>query len=109
MKAVPKIGKITFALVDVKGGRKALAKLVKDHKHRVPITLSGYIISEWSGDDGESIEFEMDVRRQRVKKAISQECHCVRCEAKRIEPKTPVKPVRKDRNDPEGGIPGCAL
>ena len=83
---VPKIGKITFALIDVKKGRKALAKLVDGHKQRVPITLSGYITSPWSGDDGESREFEMDVRRTRVRPAVKQVCHCVRCEAQRVEP-----------------------
>lgn len=112
-----KLGKITFAIIDIKGGRKALAKLVKDHKQRVPITLAGYITSQWGGDDGTSIEFEMDVRRQRVKKAIPQTCHCVRCEAQRVEPKRKVgkHPAlaapygRKDRSDPEGGIPGRNL
>lgn len=105
MKAAPKVGKITFAIVDVKGGRKALEKLLKDHKQRVPITLSGYLTGSWSGDDGTSQEFEMDVRHQRVKAAIPQVCHCVRCEAVRVEP---TKPARKDRSDPEGGIPGRA-
>lgn len=101
----PKIGKVTFAIVDVKAGRKALAKLVDGHKQRIPITLSGYLTSQWGGDDGTSIEFEMDVRRQRVKKAIPHFCHCIRCEALRVEPKA-AKPARKDRSDPEGGIPG---
>jgi hypothetical protein len=114
----PKIGKITFAIVDIKGGRKALAKLLDGHKQRIPITLAGYLTSQWGSDDGTSIEFEMDVRRQRVKAAIPQTCHCIRCEAKRVEPKRKVgkHPAlaapygkRKDRSDPEGGIPGRAL
>ncbi len=112
--SAPKVGKITFAIVDVKAGRKALAKIVEKHNHRIPITLSGYLVSTWSGDDGTSQEFEMDVRRQRVKKAIPQKCNCVRCEAQRVEPKRKVgkhpglaAPYgRKDRSDPEGGIPG---
>lgn len=79
----PNVGRITFALVDVKGGRKALAKLVKDHTTKIPITLSGHIISEWSDDDGTSIEFEVDVNKAVLGAPVPHKCTCIRCLSKR--------------------------
>lgn len=81
----PKVGKITFAIVDVKAGRKALAKLVEGHNHKIPITLSGFLVGQWGRDDGTSIEFEMDVTKQRVGKVRKQVCTCVRCTAPKLK------------------------
>jgi hypothetical protein len=50
-----------FALIDVKKGRKALAKVVR-RGYRVPFTMSGFVQPGPNGrDDGVSIEFCADV------------------------------------------------
>ena len=50
-----------FALLDVKVGRKGLADYLSPGTMRVPVTLRGFIDYQWSDDDGESIEFAVDV------------------------------------------------
>jgi hypothetical protein len=58
--ALPNISS-EFALIDVKKGRKALAKVVAKG-YRVPFTISGYVQPGPNGrDDGVSIEFCADV------------------------------------------------
>ena len=64
----------TFAILDVKHGRKALRKIVKDHKSMVPITITGFITGDWSGDDGVSIEFAVDVKSHKLGKPVVQKC-----------------------------------
>lgn len=59
---LPKI-KSGFAILDVKHGRKTLSKLVAAHPGAIPVTIQGFIIERWSEDDGESIEFGVDVIR----------------------------------------------
>lgn len=49
-----------FAILDVKAGRKALAKRVAKGQ-RIPVTIRGFIVSRWGDDDGTSIEFSLDV------------------------------------------------
>lgn len=71
--------KADFALVDIKRGRKGLLKIVGDHGHRVPVTLKGYIVGDWSRDDGTSIEFEIDVREHKLGKPEKHRCKCIRC------------------------------
>ena len=56
---VPKL-KSGFAFLDVKSGRQGLKKLVETGQ-RVPVTIKGYIGVPVSGDDGESIEFGVEV------------------------------------------------
>ena len=56
--SVPKL-KSGFALLDVKSGRVGLAKIVKSN--RIPVTIKGFIDCQWGNDDGESIEFSVDV------------------------------------------------
>lgn len=52
----------TFAILDVKKGRRALAKrFEKDKGLRIPVIIKGYITHQWGGDDGTSIEFGVDV------------------------------------------------
>ena len=52
--------KSTFALLDVKKGRKALSEKIKaGGKVRVRVDME--INAQWSGDDGVSIEFSGDV------------------------------------------------
>jgi hypothetical protein len=73
----------TFAILDVKQGRKALRKLVGEHKCKVPVTITGLITGDWSGDDNTSIEFEVDVTGHKLGKPVPVKCTCVRCEARR--------------------------
>ena len=60
MNKLPRI-KSTFALLDVKSGRKALLKLSPDHNTKIPVTIEGYIAGPWGHDDGESMEFNVEV------------------------------------------------
>jgi len=61
--------KSDFAILDVKAGRKGLAKhFVKRPRSgpcprelRIPVTITGYIVGQWGRDDGTSIEFEVEV------------------------------------------------
>jgi hypothetical protein len=69
----------TFALLDVKDGRAKLRNLVKDHKHKIPVTITGYIVSDWSRDDGVSREFEVEVTSHKLGKPVVQKCTCIRC------------------------------
>jgi len=64
----------TFAILDVKKGRKKLNKRLIDRplfqpcpeELRVPVTVTGYISGVWGNDDGESQEFEMEVENVEV-------------------------------------------
>ena len=78
----PKI-KTEFAIVDVKLGRQALDKLVGDHKVKIPITLRGFLVGSWSGDDGVSMEFEIAVTDPKLGKPVKRDCTCIRCNAQR--------------------------
>jgi hypothetical protein len=69
----------TFAILDVKRGRATLRNLVKDHKVKIPVTITGYITGDWSGDDGTSIEFEVQVKSHKLGKPVACECPCIRC------------------------------
>ena len=73
-----------FAILDVKLGRKALLALVKDHKKKIPITLTGFIVGDWSRDDGTSIEFQIDVTSHKLGAAQTQECNRIRCKPGRV-------------------------
>lgn len=53
------------AFLDVKSGRKTLSKIVE--KKPVPVTIKGFITCQASGDDGESIEFQVDVKKVSLK------------------------------------------
>jgi len=85
MSARKKPNEISFALVDIKRNRHALAKLVRDHKQKIPITLTGYLTGQWSGDDGTSIELEMNVETSKLGKPVKHDCTC--CICKPIKPK----------------------
>jgi hypothetical protein len=53
-----------FAILDVKSGRAKLRKVmstVDASRHRIPVTITGFITHEWGSDDGESQEFAVDV------------------------------------------------
>lgn len=54
-----------FALLDVKKGRKALAKMMPNGSKRtdavIPVVIKGYISHRHGNDDGVSIEFGIDV------------------------------------------------
>jgi len=54
-----------FALLDVKHGRKALAKAI-ERGEKFQVTITGTIESQWGHDDGESIEFEVLVDKVEV-------------------------------------------
>jgi len=68
-----------FAILDVKTGRAKLRKLVKDHKLKIPVTIKGYITGDWSGDDGTSIEFEVQVTSHKLGEPVKCNCQCIRC------------------------------
>lgn len=61
--------KSTFAILDVTTGRKKLAKHFAKRPRlgpcpdelRIPITITGFLVGQWSGDDGTSMEFEVEV------------------------------------------------
>jgi hypothetical protein len=58
-----------FAILDVKRGRKQLAKRVKgktSEPARVPVLIRGFLTNVWSRDDGVSIEFQVDVTSAEV-------------------------------------------
>ncbi len=59
-----------FALLDVKVGRKGLEKFLAPQTQRVPVTIRGFIEYAWGGDDGESIEFSVDVASVRMSKPV---------------------------------------
>lgn len=55
-----------FALLDVKHGRKQLAKLMPGYRRlpdekMIPVVIRGYISHQHGSDDGVSIEFGVDV------------------------------------------------
>ena len=50
----------TFALLDVKRGRKQLLRRLRSET-RIPVTITGFITHVWGHDDGTSIEFAVDV------------------------------------------------
>jgi hypothetical protein len=53
----------TFALLDVKRGRKQLLRRLgtQPSETRIPVTITGFITHAWGRDDGTSIEFAVDV------------------------------------------------
>lgn len=65
-----------FALLDVKKGRRPLARHFRDRPRmgecpealRVPVVIHGYIEGVWGGDDGESREFSVVVEKLEVKR-----------------------------------------
>lgn len=67
---MPKLGS-DFAILDVKVGRKALARHFKGaprcgpcpERLRIPVTITGYIDGVWGGDDGVSQEFTVQVEK----------------------------------------------
>lgn len=64
-----RIIKSNFAILDVKNGRKSLAKHFKNRptagecpkEMRIPVIITGYIEGVWGRDDGESQEFSVHV------------------------------------------------
>lgn len=74
-KAAPAI--VTdFALVDIKQGRKAVAKLIAND-HRIPVTLTGYLMphaGNIGNDDGTSIEFAMCVEKAEFGTPVKRKC-----------------------------------
>lgn len=70
----PETPKVTssFLLLDIKQGRKKIAKLVRDG-YRIPFKVEGYIDSHPSGignDDGVSIEFASIVDNIKLGKIV---------------------------------------
>ena len=64
--------KSNFALLDVRHGRKRLAKMMPPGSQslpkdkRIPIVIHGWISHRHGADDGVSIEFGVDVDRVEV-------------------------------------------
>ncbi len=79
---LPKKIKSSFAILDVEGKvRHQLAEHFVRHPRtdgvlpdaaRAPIVISGFICGQWGGDDGTSIEFEVEVIRVDVQDAHSK-------------------------------------
>ena len=61
-----------WAYLDVKKGRHALEKLVDGRGYSVPVTVTGMISGLSSGDDGTSIEFQVDVSKFKLGKPIKR-------------------------------------
>lgn len=63
-----------FALLDVKHGRKGLAKMMPPgsqslpKEKRIPVVIRGYISHRHGADDGTSIEFGVDVTSVEVER-----------------------------------------
>ncbi len=62
-----------FALIDIKSGRAALAKLFGPGGYpeagqtvRIPVTIQGYITHRHGGDDGISIEYGVEVESLQI-------------------------------------------
>ena len=57
-----------FALLDVKNGRKKLAKMVGGFSGggEINVVIYGKITHQWGHDDGESIEFAVSVQKVEV-------------------------------------------
>jgi hypothetical protein len=66
--------KSDFAILDVKKGRKRLAKHFADRPRlgecpkqlRIPVVIHGYLDCQHGGDDGVSIEFAVTVEKVEV-------------------------------------------
>jgi hypothetical protein len=60
----------TFCLLDVKRGRKKLAKFFNFEAApeglRIPVTITGYVTGVWGNDDGESQEFTVEVTKAKL-------------------------------------------
>jgi hypothetical protein len=56
-----------FGILDVKHGRRQLEKHFMSMKGNLKVTIEAEIVGQWSHDDGESIEFELDVKSVEVK------------------------------------------
>lgn len=50
-----------YATLDVKRGRVALARRIAAGDDRIPVTIRGYITGVNGEDDGDSIEFRVEV------------------------------------------------
>lgn len=74
--------KSDFAILDVKRGRATLRNLVKNHTKKIPVTIEGFITSDWSRDDNVSVEFQVDVTKLTTGVPVAQECNCIRCMAR---------------------------
>ena len=63
--------KSDFALLDVKGGRKALFKALgftgRSDAAPIPVTITAEIVGAWGTDDGTSQEFELRVTGVQVR------------------------------------------
>ena len=57
--------KSSYAIVDVTSGRLALQRFLKSHAG-VPVIIRGVLTDPFGGDDGVSIEFNMDVQSIQV-------------------------------------------
>lgn len=58
---MPKPINSTFALLDVEKGRADLSRRIAKGE-KIPVVIRGVIAIQWGGDDGTSIEFQVDVK-----------------------------------------------
>lgn len=69
---IPKIATSGFGLIDVTTGRHSLfryfgKKFIEPTGAPIPIIIHAEITSPWGGDDGESREFEISIKKLEVK------------------------------------------
>ena len=56
-----------FCFLDVKQGRKGMARYLEEGGKPIPVTIKGHILYAHSGDDGTSIEFCVEVKEVKVR------------------------------------------
>ena len=70
----------TFALLDVQKGRRKLlsevggngiGKTGQPTGKRIPVTITGFVVGAWGGDDGTSREFQVDVTNVEIQEDAS--------------------------------------
>lgn len=66
-----------FAILDIKSGRAKVSKALGGNweenipsHHKIPVTIKGYIVAQYSGDDGVSREFKIDVSTVKLGKPV---------------------------------------
>lgn len=71
---LPKEIKSDFAILDVKSGRKILEKYFEKRKPNgtpinkpIKVIIDAEICGQWGGDDGVSVEFEMNINNIKIR------------------------------------------
>lgn len=65
---LPEFETTGFALLDVGKHRVTLANYLKKGGKPPKVTIEAEVVSQWGGNDGVSIEFELKIKKMKVKK-----------------------------------------